>query len=175
MTTSLANAEYIVVAIQTAFTDAQAILGHMCRQLFRGSQIRDHGFQIAVINAKQPAFQTHGTVHFVRVMYLNQHIHVPIIRHSLQLARLAIFQRRHDQQDAIGTQSPRLGDLIGLQHEILAQYRQIHGVSRLHQKIVMPLKIRHIREHREAGGAAPLIGLGQGRRIRIRSDQALGW
>ena len=35
-----------------------------------------------------------------------------------------VVERRHDDQDAVGAERARLGDLVGLVHEILAQRRQ---------------------------------------------------
>ncbi len=59
------------------------------------------------------------------VMHLHQHVEVEVARHLLQLDRLRIAQRRHDQQDAIGPGGPALEDLPRVEDEILAQHRQV--------------------------------------------------
>ena len=41
-----------------------------------------------------------------------------------------VGQRRRDQQDAIGAGQTRLGDLPGVDHEILAQQRKVSGAAR---------------------------------------------
>ena len=77
-------------------------------------------------------------------------------------------------QDAVRAPAARLGDLIGFEHEILAQHRQRRGLARRGKKFRRALKRRRVGEHRQAGRAARFIGFRQRRRIEIGADQTLG-
>ena len=74
---------------------------------------------------------------------------------------------------AVGTPGARLVDLVGLEHEVLAQHRQLGGVARRGQELRRALEGRRVGQHGEAGRAARLVGAGQRRRVEIRADQAL--
>ena len=67
-----------------------------------------------------------------------------------------------------------LMDLVGIEQEILAQRGQGAGRARRGQKLGRALEGRRVGQHRKAGGAARLIGLGERRRVEIGADQALG-
>ena len=47
--------------------------------------------------------------------------------------------------------------------------------ARRHHEIEVALKRRRIRQHRQAGGAAGFVGLGERGRIEIGADQPLRW
>ena len=106
------------------------------------------------------------------VVHFHQHVHAQLGRERGQLARLAVVERRHDQQDAIGAQRPALDHLVGVEDEVLAQYRQLAGGARRPQIVVAALEIRRVGQYRQAGRAAGLIGAGEGRRVEIGADQA---
>ena len=86
----------------------------------------------------------------------------------------AIIERGDDDQDRIGADRARFGDLPWIDHEILAQRRQIAGGARGDQIILMPLEIRRVGEHRQAGGAARGIGAGVIGGVEIVADQSFG-
>jgi hypothetical protein len=57
-------------------------------------------------------------------MHLDQRVHPPMPRGVLQLGGLRVLDARHDDQDAVGAPGARLGHLVGIVEEILAQDRQ---------------------------------------------------
>ena len=69
-------------------------------------------------------------VELASVVHLDQHVHVQRAGQRLQLARLGVGQRRHDQQDAVGAHRAALEHLPGIEDEILAQHRQVDGRAR---------------------------------------------
>ena len=129
--------------------------------------------EIAVVDADHLAVQTCCPVQFGPVVHLDQGIHAPIRRRCFQLCSLRVRNAGHNDQNAICTQCTRLGHLIGVIHEILAQHRQLAGRARLGQKRFCALKTWGIRQYAQAGRAARLIGLSQRGRIEIRTDQPL--
>ena len=70
-------------------------------------------------------------------------------------------------------QRARLDHLIGIEHEVLAQHRQLRRRARRGQIFGGALERGRVGQHREAGGAARFIGAGERRRIEIGADQAL--
>ncbi len=94
-------------------------------------------------------------------------------RGVLELARLPVADRRHDDENAIGAPGPRFGDLVGLVEEILAQHRQRAGCARRDEMIGAALERGRVGEHRQAAGAARLVGARQRGRIELGADQPL--
>ena len=106
-------------------------------------------------------------------MDFDQHVHAVVDRRVLDVLGGGIVERRHDDQDAVGAVGAGLDHLIGIEHEILAQHRQICRRARRHHEIQMALERRRIRQHRKTRRAAGLIGSCQRRRIEIGADQSL--
>ena len=92
---------------------------------------------------------------------------------SSSALRLVVGDGGHDDEDAVGAPGARLVDLVGLEHEILAQRRQRHRRARLRQEFRRALEGGRVGQHREAGRAARRIGARQRRRVEIGADQAL--
>ncbi|MNR47363.1 hypothetical protein D3C85_1664560 [compost metagenome] len=56
-------------------------------------------------------------------MDFHQHIKVDAFGHGRQFGHFHVIQRGHDQQHAIGTQGTGFDDLVGIDHEVLADHR----------------------------------------------------
>ena len=110
-----------------------------------------------------------------RVMDLDQHIHAERKRQCFEFAA----PRRRTAQAMISRmqsapQARASSDLIGIEHEILAQYRQSQRLrAPRRDNPSAPWKYGLVGQHREAGRAAVAIGAGQGGRIEIGADQAV--
>ena len=87
-------------------------------------------------------------------------------------AACASLERRHDQEHAVGAEGAGFDDLIGIEHEVLAQRRQIDGSAGGGEILVAALEIGLVGQDRQAGGAAALVGAGEGDRIEIGADEA---
>src|ERR1700733_9231648 len=105
-------------------------------------------------------------------MPLGEHVHAKARSRFFEICRLAVGQRRQDKQDAIGAHRPRFGDLIGVEHEILAQHRQLAGGARRDKMFGVALEIRCVGQHRKTSRAAQLVCLGDGGGIEIGPDHA---
>ena len=77
--------------------------------------------------------QLQRPLQLVLVMHFDQHIHAELERGVFERARLVVGKAGHDDQDGVGAPGARLVDLVGLEHEILAQRRQCRGVARRRQ------------------------------------------
>src|SRR3546814_14280351 len=60
-----------------------------------------------------------------------QHVHAQVERLLRQRGQAIVVERGDDQQDAVGADRARLDHLVGIDDEILAQYRQRAGLARL--------------------------------------------
>ena len=87
-------------------------------------------------------------------MDFGEHVHAEFVRRLGQVARRGIVDRRHDDEDAIGTKGARLHHLIGVDHEVLAQHGEEGRLARGGQIIGASLKRRPVGQHREAGRTA---------------------
>ncbi len=65
----------------------------------------------------------------------------------------------------------RFRHLIGVEHEILAQHRQVGRRTRRDHEVEMALERGRIGQDRQAGSAADLVGLCERRRIEVGPDQ----
>ncbi len=92
-------------------------------------------------------------------MHLDQDIHAKAVCCVFKLGGLSVFEGCHDQKDAIGTQRPGFGHLIGVKHEILAQDRQVNGGTCRDQIAVIALEIGDVGQDRQATCPTGLIGL----------------
>ena len=157
-----------------ALADHQAISGDQRRQRLAGRKRGLEGAQIAVVDADHRRTKFQRAIELGAVVDFDQHVHAVRDRGVLDVLCRAVVERRHDDQDAVGAVGAGFRHLIGVEHEILAQHRQIGRRARRHHEIEMALERRRVRQHGEARRAAGLIGFCQRRRIEIGADQTLG-
>ena len=108
------------------------------------------------------------------VVHLDQHVHA-VARTPRPPGRLRgrVVDRRHDDQDAVGAPGARLGHLIGLVHEILAQRRQRGRRARRGQDTPACPGTTARRSAPTGRPRRPPRRRGQRRRIEVGADQAL--
>ena len=58
------------------------------------------------------------------VVHLDENVHVRRKRCRLEFGGGGVFDRGHDDENAVGACGARLRHLVGVVHEILAQHRQ---------------------------------------------------
>src|SRR6266436_1532676 len=142
------------------------------RQAPAGGERRLKGIEVAVVDADQPRAQAQRAFELVFVVDLQQDVHAERLRGVLEILCHAVIDRRHDDQDTISLPRPRLGYLINVVHEILAQDRKF-GRSAGGDGVFGPaLERGRIGEHREASCTPPLVGARQCSCIEISADQA---
>ena len=88
--------------------------------------------------------------------------------------QLFVGERRHDEQDSIGTDGAGFGNLPAVDDEVFADDRQVTGGTRCLQVGISPLEVINISQHRQAGGAMLGIRLGNGGGVKVGADHALG-
>ena len=151
-----------------------ACRGRAGRQLLRHIEIRDEGLEVAVVDADQARLQIGRPLHLGFVMDFHQRVHPELRGFFHQRPRGCVIDHRQDDQDGVGAPAAGFGDLIGLQHEILAQHRQAGGFAGGGEEFRRALEGRRVGQDGETGGAAGFIGHGDGGRIEIGADQAFG-
>ena len=104
----------------------------------------------------------------------HQHGHAEFVGQRFQLFHLRQLQRRHDQQDGVGADGAGAADLVGVDHEVLAQHRDVAGGARFDQVVLAALEELHVGQHRQAGGAMGFIAPGNGGGIEVLPDYASG-
>jgi len=107
-------------------------------------------------------------------VHLHQHGHAQLLRGRFQRQHAGLFQRRDDQQDAVRAPRARLGHLILVDDEVLAQHRQPAGRARHAQVLGCALEELPVGQHAEAGRAVARIAGRYRGRIEILAQHALG-
>jgi hypothetical protein len=106
----------------------------------RGVQRDLEGAQVAVVDAHQRRLQLQRALQFGRVVHLDQHRHVEAARDGSSSAICASSRQAAISRIAVGAHRARLVDLVRVDHEVLAQHRQVAGGARLLQVVGWPWK-----------------------------------
>ena len=107
-----------------ALADEQPVGRHQRRQALGHGERRLEGPEVAVVDADERRGEPQRALELRLVVHLDEHVHAERERRLLERLRLVVGDRRHDDQDAVGAPGARLEDLVGLEHEILAERRQ---------------------------------------------------
>ena len=86
----------------------------------------------------------------------------------------ALLQGGDDQQHQVGPVGAGLPQLVGADHEVLAQQRHLHGLAHGGQVRQQPVEPALLGQHTDDPGAAGLVGRRQRGRIGDLSHRALG-
>ncbi len=163
------------MARDAALGDDDAILRHERGEAFGRRERRLEGLEVAVVDADEAAIELQRALGLGLVVHLGDGVHAEGCGLGGQHAGGRIIHGRHDDEDAVGAPGPGLGDLVAVDHEILAQGGEAGGGTGRRQELGCALERGAVREHGEARGAAGLVGLGERRRVEIRPDQPFGW
>src|SRR6185437_1801600 len=127
--------------------------------------------QIAIVDADERGLERERALQLGPVVHLDQHVHAIVERARLERCKTGVFEGGDDQQDGVCAQSARLGDLIFVDDELLAQRRQRACVARLDQVFGSTLEKGPVGQHREAGRSRLFVRRGDGVRVeRIAQD-----
>ena len=85
-----------------------------------------------------------------------------------------LLQRGHDQQHQVGPVGPGLPELVGADHEVLAQHRHLHRVPDRGQVLQAAAEPARLGQHADHARAAGLVVHGQRGRVGDRGQRALG-
>ena len=143
----------------------QAIGWHARQQVERRVERDAEVAQVAVVDADEWRLQPQRPIEFGAVVHFDQHVHAERVRRGLEFGHLRILERGDDEQDGVGAQRPRFGDLVGVDDEFLAQRRQRAGIARGDQIVRITLEERPVGQHRQARGTGALVACRDGRRV----------
>ena len=162
------------MGFQAAFADDCSIGRDQPGELFGGGDVGDQGLEIAVVDADQPGLEPQRAIEFGRVVRLDQHVHAEPHGNRFEFRGLGVGQHRHDQQHAIGAHRPAFVDLPGVEHEILAQGGQGAAGAGGGEIGFGAVEVGQVSQHRQAGGAAGLVGGGQFSGVEVRPNGTAG-
>ena len=129
--------------------------------------------QVTVIHADQRRVEgLQRSLQLIAIVHFHQHIQADALGHGRQLGHLHVIQRGDDQQHAVGAQGTGFDDLVRIDHEILADHRQLARGTRLLQEQVGTLEEVDIGQHGQASRPALLIADGDLGRDEVLTDHA---
>ncbi len=108
-------------------------------------------------------------------MHFDQHVHAQFERARFQFRHQAMVERRHDQQDRVSTHRARFIDLVHVDHEILADHRDLACGARLLEVGDITLEKMDVGQHRQAGRAMTGIAFSDCRRPEVGPQHAARW
>ncbi|MNH24541.1 hypothetical protein D3C79_844810 [compost metagenome] len=108
-------------------------------------------------------------------MHFDQDVEADALGGIGKFGHLHVIQRRNDQQHTVSAQGPGFDDLVRIDHEVLADHRQLARGARLLQVDVAALEVVDIGQHRQAGRPALLVADGDVGRNEVFADHALAW
>ena len=114
-----------------------------------------------------------GPVELGLVVDLDQHVEVELAGEVVEVGELLVVERRGDQQYAVGTHDAGIGDIAGVDGEVLAEHGQGHGRPGRRQVGGRPAEPVLVGEHGEARGTAPLVGASELGGVEIDEEVAL--
>ena len=98
-------------------------------QPFRDGEVRLEGAETAVVDSDEIGTDGQGPLELRLVVDLDQRVETEPFGVLAQSREILVGERRHDEQHRVGPSDPRLVELIGVDHEVLAQQRQLDGVA----------------------------------------------
>ena len=117
--------------------------------------------------------QRDGAGQLLLVAHFGQHAQTQLLGHREQGAIALVGEHREHQQDGVRLIVAGQIDLIGVNHEILAEHRLADAAAHPRQEGKIPLKELLVGQHRDGGGVFA-IDVGDRLRAEIVADQPLG-
>ena len=107
--------------------------------------------QVAIVDADERRCECKREVELATIVDFDEHRHPERSGLRLQFAHVRGLERRDDQQDAVGAQGACLVDLVGIDHEVLAQDREPGSGARGDRCSALPWKnLRSVSTERQA-------------------------
>ena len=107
-----------------------------------------------------------GTGGLGLVVHLDEHGHPELAGLVVQPAQQVVVERGDDQQDQVGAGGAGLEHLVGLDHEVLAQQRDVDRGADRAEVVEAAAEPALLGEHADRGGTAGGVADGRGRRDR---------
>ena len=110
--------------------------------------------------------------HFGFVVDFDQDVHRVFARGGFDFGHLRVIECGDDDQDGVGADRAGFGALPWVDHEILADYRQVAGCACGDHVVFVALEIGRVGQDRQACRAAGLVGAGVVGGVEVGADQA---
>lgn len=127
--------------------------------------------QIAVVDPEQRGARGERDLRLAHGVDLDQRVELIGLRRGEQLGELRRRERGHDQEHRIRTRRARLGHLVAIDQEVLAQERQAHALADPREEGQIAVEVLAIGEHGDRRGPSLRVRRRDHRRIRARTDR----
>lgn len=138
-------------------------------------QIRGERGQVAIVDADQSRLHCHRALQLRLVMDFDQHAHAHGLGSGLEFDRLAMVEHGQDQENGVGPHGACFMDLVGIDHEVLAQDRQARYCLGQLQVGRFALEEGLVGQDRQARRATIPVGLGNCGNLEVAANETLGW
>ena len=88
------------------------------------------GDEVALVHADQVGADRHGPLELGLVVHLDEHVEVELAGDGVEVRELVVVERRHDQEDGVGTHDPGPRHVARVDGEVLAQHGEVDGLAR---------------------------------------------
>lgn len=109
------------------------------------------------------------------IVHFEQRGHAKFDAENLKVDDLTLSQALCDEQDGIGTGRARLPDLIGVDDEVFAKYRQGDRISNRMNELELSAKIVSVGEARDRRRSRRVIVSSDGDWVELFANHSSGW
>ena len=169
----VAQGRHLGAVVDAGFADHHPIPRDPGRQLLSAGKIDAQIPQIPVVDANHRGAEVDGAGQLLLVAHLGEHPQAQFFRHFEQGAIPLVGEHGEHQEDGVRLIVAGQIDLIGVNHEVLAEHRLLDAAPYPGQEGEIPLEELLVRQHRDGGGVVA-IDVGDGLRAEVIADQALG-
>ena len=167
-----AHALHIGRAEDAGLGDQQAVRWHAGSRPSVVSSVTK-GAEVAVVDADQRGrFESQRTVKLGAVVHLDEHVQAQGHGSGFEVGHLR-RQAGGNEQDAIGPHGTGFHHLVLIDHEVLAQHRQLAGRTGLLQVGDRALEEALVGQHTQAGRAVARVAVGDLGGAEVRAQDAL--
>ena len=146
--------------------DQQHVARRKRREAFCHPQVDGEGTQVAVVDADQRGARGDRSPELGFVVHLDQGVEADRRHSPSSSGQAAVVERRGDEQHGGGARRGGLPDLVGIDHEILAQHRQRDGRGDRLEVGQRAAEAPRLGEHRDGVGPGGCVGAAPARRRR---------
>ncbi|MNJ24967.1 hypothetical protein D3C77_193990 [compost metagenome] len=164
-----AQIRHLGAVVDAGLADDHPIGGDLGRQLLGAGEIHAEIPQIPVVDANHGGAEGQGAIPLLCIAHLGQHPEAQLFRHLEQGAIALVGEHREHQQDGVRLIVAGQIDLIGVNHEVLAQHRLLDPGTHPGQEGEIPLEELLVGQHRDGGGVVA-IDVGDGLGAEVIAD-----
>ena len=150
------------------------------REPRRRAHVDVEAVQVAVVDADHARRKHERALHLGGRVHLDERVHAEPHAVVVQAAERGVVQHCDDQQHRVRAREARLGNLVLVEHKVLAQdgraLRQaLDGAARQREVLERAAEPRRLRQHANHTRAAARVRQRLLGRVRVRRNVALAW